>query len=746
MHGEHGMNPLRIVLENVRTWERLDLALPEGCLAIVGANGAGKSTILNAIDLALFGGRDLGRCLTRGDEDTMRIELEFEHAGARYRVRRTYTSRGRGSTKVDFERRYDVLPAGDRWHSFTRESASETQAAIEATIGLSRDTFRASAFLAQGDGAAFTDAQPRDRKAILAEVLGLDLYDKLYDETRADRSATEGELQKIAGALEADEHELLDKPEVVKERDRANSELDETKVRIAEAEEHLLHAETRVATAREAKAARDAATTLAIERGEYAERIAADVVALSTEIAGIEVGAEEKPQLQATSEPLPNLEQQQRALIEQRQAWHLCHADRERAAEAQRDLELERQRKARERDALAQALATDRDTFEALARDETPHCPICKQEVADEALAATKETLLAGIQQAGERIETLAAEVTELNKRHAEFVSVTAQALPPEPTAPESLDAEIARARKARQDLAVLEAQAGRLPDLQSKLDELLGVRATANAALVEAQAALHALREQSGEQSLDDLLAHREAAASAVASWQTRLKGIEHLIVRCDERLERFALLEARIAERADARSRLLREVDLLARLEKAYGRDGIPALIVENSAIPQIESEADRIVQALGRSYSFELRTQRENKTGGTRDALDIVIHTETGESMYEDFSGGERSRINLALRIALARLLAHRRGADVRLLAIDEPDGLDAEGFEQLAGVLRELTAEFTRVVVVSHHPDLRDAFDQSITVVGGGGSGEPSRIAGVAEPAEVAEVAA
>jgi DNA repair exonuclease SbcCD ATPase subunit len=124
-------------------------------------------------------------------------------------------------------------------------------------------------------------------------------------------------------------------------------------------------------------------------------------------------------------------------------------------------------------------------------------------------------------------------------------------------------------------------------------------------------------------------------------------------------------------------------------------------PALIVENAAIPQIETEANRILDELGTSYRVELRTQRALKTSETlRETLDILIHADAGERPYETFSGGERTRLNLALRIALARLLAHRRGAESRLLVIDEPEYLDEAGVARLAEVLRGLAGDFDR----------------------------------------------
>jgi len=93
---------------------------------------------------------------------------------------------------------------------------------------------------------------------------------------------------------------------------------------------------------------------------------------------------------------------------------------------------------------------------------------------------------------------------------------------------------------------------------------------------------------------------------------------------------------------------------------------------------------------------------------------------VLADAGERPYETFSGGERTRINLALRIALARLLAHRRGAESRLLAIDEPEFLDEQGTAALVDVLRDLQADFDRILLISHVPALRDSFDQVLTV--------------------------
>jgi exonuclease SbcC len=184
--------------------------------------------------------------------------------------------------------------------------------------------------------------------------------------------------------------------------------------------------------------------------------------------------------------------------------------------------------------------------------------------------------------------------------------------------------------------------------------------------------------------------------------------------------RLERLADLHVEATAARERRTLLVARLEVLATLERAYGRDGIPALILESSAIPHIEAEAARVLWELGTPFRIQLQTQRETKSGTLKDTLDVIVHEPNGSRRYETYSGGERTRLELALRIGLARLLAHRADVQIGLLALDEPAFLDAAGIYQLAIVLVGLLDEFASIVLISHDEKLTDVFNQVVLV--------------------------
>ena len=188
----------------------------------------------------------------------------------------------------------------------------------------------------------------------------------------------------------------------------------------------------------------------------------------------------------------------------------------------------------------------------------------------------------------------------------------------------------------------------------------------------------------------------------------------------------------EKRTRRTADVAA-LNEEVSIYNQLREAFGKKGLQAMIIE-SAIPEVEVEANRLLNRMsdGR-MSLRLETQREKVTGGVAETLDIVISDELGGRAYEMYSGGEAFRANLALRIAISKLLARRAGAQLQTLVIDEGFGTqDAQGRQLLVEAINSIQGDFERILVITHLEELKDMFPARIDVVKTAG-GSRARVA-------------
>ena len=197
------------------------------------------------------------------------------------------------------------------------------------------------------------------------------------------------------------------------------------------------------------------------------------------------------------------------------------------------------------------------------------------------------------------------------------------------------------------------------------------------------------------------------------------------------DQHLQRRGNLEtlcARCAELSQEQDQLREKLQgsqrqswIYQQLDRAFGKDGIQALIIEN-AVPQIAEEANAILARLtDNRIQVAFESLRDLKKGGTRETLDVKIADEVGERSYHLYSGGEAFRTNFALRIALSKVLAMRSGTRLHTLFIDEGFGTqDEQGLEQLIEAIQKISEDFKKVLIVTHLDQLKAAFPVQIEV--------------------------
>lgn len=175
-------------------------------MCLSGKNGHGKSALLDALTWAVWGQARKTGGTSKADEGLLRLGqtrmmvcLEFEFNHNIYRVRREYAKTyGKPYAALDFEIFDDEK---QRFISLTDKTIRQTQAKIEQLIRLDFETFINSAFVRQGQSNEFSKKSSKERKQILASILGLSRYDIL--QSKALESAKQlADEKKLVGMIQ----------------------------------------------------------------------------------------------------------------------------------------------------------------------------------------------------------------------------------------------------------------------------------------------------------------------------------------------------------------------------------------------------------------------------------------------------------------------------------------------------------------------------------------------------------------
>ncbi|MCS5513643.1 SMC family ATPase [Curtobacterium flaccumfaciens pv. betae] len=179
-----------------------------GVFLLEGPTGSGKSTIIDAVVFALYGG------LAGSDASSDRlhsqhadpavepfVELVFETGAGVFRVRRTPQydrpkQRGTGTVKQQasvqlFRLAAPTDVAGEPLSSRIPEVGVE----IARIVGLDRAQFLQTVVLPQGEFARFLRSPGEDRRKLLQSLFGTQVYDRTADELAARRRAVQAEVE-----------------------------------------------------------------------------------------------------------------------------------------------------------------------------------------------------------------------------------------------------------------------------------------------------------------------------------------------------------------------------------------------------------------------------------------------------------------------------------------------------------------------------------------------------------------------
>ncbi|MBR2022912.1 MAG: SMC family ATPase [Clostridia bacterium] len=176
--------------------------LSGGIFGIFGATGSGKSSILDAIHLALYGKVDrvatFNDCINQ-NSDGVSVSFDFEVVvlGKRgvFRVRRE-TKRKSGSAKAYLYEKRD-----GEWFALA-EGVNDVNKKVEEIVGLSFEDFKTCIALPQGDFAALVKSKLSERVKLMARLFNLEKYgEKMYKAVNAKYAEAETDVKTLCAQM-----------------------------------------------------------------------------------------------------------------------------------------------------------------------------------------------------------------------------------------------------------------------------------------------------------------------------------------------------------------------------------------------------------------------------------------------------------------------------------------------------------------------------------------------------------------
>ena len=192
--------PLKFTFSNMFSYgenNEIDFEHLQGIHGIFAANASGKSSSMDALIFCLY---DKTPRAFRGDhimnnrKDQFECELKFEINQEIYFIRRTGTRKKTGGVKVDVSF-WKENPDGTHL-SLNGEDRRDTNANIRNYVG-SYEDFVLTTLSSQTANALFIDKSHSERKDLLIQFMGLNVFDKLFDEANEESKEITGALKKF---------------------------------------------------------------------------------------------------------------------------------------------------------------------------------------------------------------------------------------------------------------------------------------------------------------------------------------------------------------------------------------------------------------------------------------------------------------------------------------------------------------------------------------------------------------------
>ena len=784
------MRLLSLRLQNFRQHADTRITFERGLTGIIGPNGSGKSTLLEAIAWSLYGTpaargtRDSIRFSRAAPRASVKVELEFELAGHRYRVLR-------GLTNAEVYLDGNDVPIAN--------TITGTSELLQRRLGMTRSEFFHTYFTGQKELDVMATLGAAERARFLSRVLGYDRISGAQEVARERRRAIVAETNGLKQGMP-------DADAIWRGVADAEARLAVARTRATEAASARVTSAVRLHDVApqwvDAQAQRDRMQQLMAElrvAESEAMGFARDVERLERELEAVAIAHRELAPLRDAIVPLPSLRTE------------LASLEQLAAADARRQALMERVRTIAEDDAKQADRAARLESAPALERETLAQVTTLRGSLTEveRTLAAERTAWAKDSQEAETRLDGLRRQYAELSEQRETLEGLGEES--PCPTCgrplgasyrgvldllteqletvridgnyyrqrveqlaavPAPIDAMDERRRTMQSELSAAERRLQRIHTAMAEAAQIAEARTELAARLTQATAQLaelpvgydaqrhRTLRDEVVRlQELETKAARvggmveREEATRAEKGRVTalcetaRTKVVELERQRSELGMDEAAYQRVREAhDRASAESRRaeLEAVSAAGDAERArtaldnaeQGRRELARLqetLDTLEAEKQLHDELDRALTDLRTDLNFQLRPELAEIASGFLDGLTdgryaaLEFDEDYRVLVMEDglpkpvISGGEEDLCNLVLRLAISQMIAERAGQAFSLLILDEVFGsLDETRRANVVELLRHLHDRFEQVIVITHIEQVRDGLDRVLLV--------------------------
>ena len=652
-------------LNNIRSYLDAEISFPEGSVLLAGDIGAGKSTVLQAIEFALFGfsrGELSGSSLLRKGCSSGFVELAFELDGQLIKIKRMLRQQKEGVAQSS-----GFLSIDGQQIELT---PIELKARILGLLGYPEELltkgklqiFRYTVYTPQEAMKAILFEEPGTRLEALRRVFGVDRYGRIAQNAELVAARLRGLRRELAGqfydlAQKEDEAAALASQLAALERklDELKPSLSRKAQQLEQARAAVLRLESELAALDQLRQTAAALEARGVELQKKLDMLGRELAQLDLELARLSSSLVQ-PEVSSLSEL-----DQAIARLEQ----DIASLDR---LIGKSEMVKNQARRVKEKIAAL------------------THCPTCLQEVRDEHKAKIDAEQTAIVREAEKRLSELA--LSRRDARDALQRLITRRGELAQHAERARLE-KILKEQRARieEAIALARAEYDGLEATKSELDGRL------RAGHIEEQLKL-------ARAELNHAIAAERELAVAVAAFEREKEGL----------LARSGALEQELAAKRAARVRAERLAQCQTFLE-----EGFVQLVaqIESTMLAALHSEFD---QHFRRWVSILL----EDEALAFRLDADFapVVQQNGYDTELDALSGGERTACALAYRLALNKVINGIMSTikTKGLLVLDEPtDGFSSEQLDKMRDVIDQLSVG--QLIIVSHEPKL-ESFVQNI----------------------------